>query len=319
MDRRAAIAGLATVAFVGVVVCLDAGGATAFAQQVEQPRKQRANAERPRDTRRIVPPEERETLGLNDITWTKEQGKIHRQVYTALENDERPWPRPVGFEGTVFVQVHLKHEQVGKTDSPENKAAIKQLQSSVLSQLTAADFHVEYEFHTVPGLLGYVNRAGLDHLKDCAEVVAVCLDDKPMPKRPPHVTKADLPALKPGDPSTQPAEGRFWGNGGKVDAAAYQAVALHGRVFVGLTVEEHASQPDSPPEAARQLEAESRRSVQAVLSGLTADEFWLQGAFSNHAGGMVNMQGLVRLQNHPGVRNVGLDSRFNVDRPLKGK
>jgi hypothetical protein len=215
--------------------------------------------------------------------------------------------------------VHLKHEQGGKTDSPENKAAIKQLQSSVLSQLTAADFHVEYAFQTVPGLLGYVKRAGLDHLKDCAEVVAVCLDDKPMPKRPPHVTKADLPALKPGDPSTQPAEGRFWGSGGKVDAAAYQAVALHGRAFVGFTVEENASQPDSPPEQPRQLEAESRRAAQAVLSALTADEFWLQGAFSNHAGGMVNMQGLVKLQNHPGVRNVGLDSRFIVDRPQKGK
>ncbi|HUU98896.1 MAG TPA: hypothetical protein VM487_24455, partial [Phycisphaerae bacterium] len=130
----------------------------------------------------VVPPEQREALGLDETPWADEHGKVHPAVYRALEKAEKtlekaertkdPWLDPVGFGGTVYVQVQLNHEQKGKADSAENKAAIKQLQSRVLSQLTAAEFYVEYPFQTLPGILGYANRAGLEKLKTNADVVA---------------------------------------------------------------------------------------------------------------------------------------------------
>lgn len=119
-------------------------------------------------------PEQREALGLDATSWTTEHGKLHPGVYRLLEKAEEtlerarrtgdPFLDPVGRAGTVYVQVHLRHEQQGKADSPENKAAIRALQSKVLSQLSAADFYVEYLFQTHPGILAYVNRAGLEKL-----------------------------------------------------------------------------------------------------------------------------------------------------------
>jgi hypothetical protein len=274
----------------------------------------------PREAKNIreeISPEGREALGVNETTWAKADGKIHPTVYKAIEDDERPWPRPVGFEGTAYVQVHLKHEQKGKVDSPENKTAIKQLQSRVLSDLTAAQFHVEYPFQSVPCILGYADRACLGKLSANPDVIAICLDDKPMLKRSAHVTKDDLPPLQPGGPGTQPAEGR--GSDGKVEAHVYQAVALHERVFVSVIVQESYPPLAKAPQERNQAEAESRMIVDRVLSSLTADEFWLQSRFSVHAGGLVNREGLAKLASLPDVRGVALDARFRVDPPLRGE
>jgi len=249
--------------------------------------------------REVVPAEQREALGLDETPWTKEHGKVHPHVYKALEKDERPWPRPVGYEGTVYVQVQLNHEQKGKADSAENKAAIKQLQSRVLSQLTAAQFHVEYPFQTLPGILGYVNRAGLEKLKTNADVVAICLDHKPFPRRPEHVFKVDLPPLKPGDPATQA------GRGGKVEVEVYQALGLHERVFVLVNLVPTGSRNRlSDEHKARVKEIENR-----VLSALTADEFWLSSKTKSFTAlhGRVNKDGLKKLENHPDVDGVGME------------
>ena len=174
----------------------------------------------------VVPAEEREALGLDDIGWTTQYGKVHPDVYKALERSERIDPNwdLQGLLGSVFVQVQLKHEQKGRADSPENKAVIKRLEEKVLSQLTAAEFFVEYPFETKPGILGRAWRSAVEKLKSNPDVVAVCLDDKPLPRRAPHVTLADLPPLAPGDPSTQPAQGallgpRRQGRGGGVPGA----------------------------------------------------------------------------------------------------
>jgi hypothetical protein len=260
--------------------------------------------------REVVPPEQRETLGLDETPWTKEHGKVHSRVYKALEKDERPWPRPVGYEGTVYVQVQLKHEQKGKADSAENKAAIKQLQSRVLSQLTAAEFHVEYPLQMLPGILGYVNRAGLEKLKTNPDVVAICLDDKPFPRRPQHVFKVDLPPLKPGDPATQA------GGGGKVEVEVYQALGLHERVFVLVNLVPTGSHDRlSEEHMARVKEIENR-----VLSALTADEFWLSSKTKSFTAlhGRVNKEGLKKLENHPDVDGVGMeDAPIRVPRTFR--
>jgi hypothetical protein len=261
----------------------------------------------PKGAHDVVAPEEREALGLNEAGWTRGDAKVHPDVYRALEKTEKvkeAWRDPIGYAGTVYVQVQLKHAQKGKADSPENKAAIKQLQDKVLSQLTAAEFYVEYAFQTLPGILAYVNRAGLEKLTANPDVVAVCLDDKPFPKRSPHVYKADLPALKPGDPSTQPAQGHFWGNGGKVEAAVYQALGLHERVFVMVKLISTASdQPLSREEAAHNKDVEN-----AVLSSMSAAEFCLQSRTTSFPSihGLVSKSALKKLEDHPNVEVVGM-------------
>ena len=265
----------------------------------------------------LVSPEEREALGLDDISWTRRHGKVHPDVYKALEKAERIGERakkareayldPAGYAGMVYVQVRLKHEQKGRADSAENKAAIKQLQDKVLSQLTAAEFFVRYTFEMVPGILGHARRSAVEELGANPDVVAVCLDDKPFPRRPEPVRKADLPPLEPGDPSTQPAQGRFWGSGGKVEAAVYQALGMHERVFViaGLNV------PNASPLSDEGI-AETREIANRVLADLTASEFWAENK-GEFLCGRVNNAGLAKLARHPDVEGVGsAGPRFRI-------
>jgi hypothetical protein len=183
----------------------------------------------PKGEHEIVPPEQREALGLGDMGWTKPHGKVHPDVYAALEKAEKvkePWLDFNGFAGTVYVQVHLKHEPKGQSDSPENNDAINELQSKVLSRLGAGDFCTRYEFVAAPGILGYGTRAAIEKLKASSDVVAVHLDDTPFPRPPEVVTKDDLPPAQPGHPV-----GRV-GPGGKTEANVYRALAIHGRVCV---------------------------------------------------------------------------------------
>jgi hypothetical protein len=261
-----------------------------------------------RSIEEIVPPERREKLGLDNAGWTQEHGKVHPDVYKALEKAEkvrkRGWPDPVGFAGTVYVQVHLGYEQKGKRNSAENKAAIRQLQRKVLSQISAADFYVEYPFETLPGILGYVTRAGLEKLESHPDVVAVCLDQKPFPKRPPHVYAEDLPPLAPGDPSTQPAQGRFWGSGGKVEKEVYQVLGTQERVFVLVGLVHN---PD------RQEGGDRKQIGDRVLSVLTAEEFWLSSRTDHSLHGRVTRSGLQKLDEHPEVYHVRIPKfRFKV-------
>jgi hypothetical protein len=260
----------------------------------------------------IVSPEQREALGLDEPTWVKEHGKIHPEVYRQLEKAEEVKARstkakeayldPMGFAGTVYVQVQLKHERKGRADSPENMKAIKELESKVLSQLSAADFSFEYPLQTVPGIVGYASRAAIEALKGNADVAAICLDTKPFPRRPAHVTKQDLPPPQLGDPSTQPAHGRFLGSGGKVEADVYRALARNERVFVIINLNEPPSGDDFEGQLAR-----SRETTTRVLSSVTAHEFWPEGYIMALLTGSINAEGLKKLQGHADIDSIGLD------------
>lgn len=271
----------------------------------------------------VVPGEQREALGLDDTTWTKQYGKAHPDVYEALKKAEEIGERakkareayldPAGFGGKVYVQVHLKHEQKGKASSTRNKAAIKRLQTEVLSQLSAAEFYARYPLQTLPGILGYADRTALEKLKANPDAVAICLDDKPFPEQPPHVFKADLPPIKPGDPAAQVAEGRLWGSGGKVEREVFQALGIHERVFVIVIL----NAPRRTVPLSDEVLTENRVIENKVLSSLTADEFWLQ-ARTRTLFGLVNKDGLTRLENHPEVRCVGMeDAMIPVPRDMK--
>ncbi len=256
----------------------------------------------------IVPPEEREKLGLDDASWTKRYGKVHPDVYAALEKAEKvrePWLDPVGFAGTVYVQVQLKQEQKGKTDSAENKAAIKQLERNVLGQVTAAQFYVVYPFQSAPAILGYASRAALEKLGSDADVVAIRLDDKAFPRHSAPVTKADLPAGKSGEPSTGPAQGRTRESGGKVETDVYRALAACERVFVIVNLKD--TRTHEP--LTKERDEENRNIQDWVLSALTAEEFWLTSrAPYPTVDGLVNAQGLSKLANDPAVEGVGLSA-----------
>lgn len=291
-------------AFVGSLVVL-------YGVSAASPVSQVGSSKQPGEIRQVVPPEEREVLGLMETAWTRIHGKIHPDVYAILETDDRPWPRPVGYEGTVYAEVHLRHEPKGKIDSLENQAAIHELQGRILSQLTAAEFYVEYPFRTHPGILGYVNRAGLEKLKAIPDVTAVCLDDKPFPQRPERVFKEDLPPLEPDDPSIQRAGGRFFGSGGKAEIEVWQALGLHERVFVMVQLTfTRADEPLGTELSAHISDVETR--VQSVL---TAHEFWVQGRTTSfpRLHGLVNVEGLRKLENHPDVQRIGMqDVRYHL-------
>ncbi len=258
----------------------------------------------------IVPPEQREALGLDDAAWTKQYGKVHPDVYVALEKAEKvkePWRNLAGLAGAVYVQVQLRRESTGNAASAGTTGAIGRLEGGVLSRLTAAEFHVEYAFQTTPCILGYARRSALEKLRAVADVAAICLDEKPFVSRPAHVVKEDLPPPKAGDPATQPARGRFWGSGGKVEADVYRALAKHGRVFVVVNV----SDPGKAPPLSPERFAEVRGVEDGVLCALTANDLWVTDttlSFPSIAG-YVNTDGLNKLVAQDTVTGIGLDGR----------
>ena len=255
----------------------------------------------------FVSPEQREALGLDDTSWTKQHGKVHPDVYAALEKAEQvkePWRDPVGFSGTVYVQVQLKHEPKGKADSPDNKAAIKQLETKLLSRLSAAEFYVEYPLQSQAAILGYATRQGIEKLKADADVLAVGLDSRPFPQRPDPVTKDDLPAPKPGDSA------RGGDSDARVEPDVYRALALHGRVFVRIGL------AHKTVDEAREREVGRGRAIdEAALRALTADDFWVQYRTAIHSRnrpvlmGVVTREGLEKLIAQPDVDSVRLDRR----------
>lgn len=126
--------------------------------------------------------------------------------------------------------------------------------------------------------------------------------------------KADLPPLKPGDPATQPAQGRFLGSGGKVEVEVYQALGLHERVFVLVDVTPGSS--DELP--SDEVGASGRNSTHKVLFELTSEEFWLSSKTRSSVHGLVNIEGLKKLESHPNVKRVFLISmRYPVPKDMK--
>jgi hypothetical protein len=264
----------------------------------------------------LVPPEEREALGVDNTAWTRRFGKIHPDVYKSLEKAEQvtePWLDVSGHTGTVYVQVQLKHEQRGKADSAENKAAVKEPQRRVLSQLTAAEFYTEYTFQTLPGILGYATRAAVEKLKANPEVVAVCLDDKPL-VRSARITTEDLPPSAPGEAPTRAP-------GSKVHPDVYRAIALKERAFVIIRLK------DSLQDQAHQEQRGTARKLeQEILSALTADQFWvvsrsaMDSVSASLLGGLVDSAGVRAIEAHPLLELMVLDQRMQFDpESLRGR
>lgn len=259
----------------------------------------------------LVSPQEREALGVENTDWTRKFGKVHLDVYKSLDKAERitePWVDSSGHTGTVYVQVQLKHEQRGKPDSAEDKAAVRELQSRVLSRLTAAEFYAVYAFETLPAVLGYTTRIATEKLRTDADVLAVCLDEKPMPRPTGRIASEDLPPASQGDSTPRAPDG-------KVQPDVYRAVALKERVFVIVRLKER------PLEAAVQPQLGVARSVEErLLSSLSADQFWVNwrtpvGSTKKAPSlmGFVNSSGLDALQEHPLVEGVALDQRLRLE------
>jgi hypothetical protein len=258
----------------------------------------------PKSQAEIVPAEQCEALGLDDIGWTKQHGKVHPDVYAALDKTEKvtePWRDSTGLMGTVYVQVYLKHEQKGRPDSPENKAAIRELQGKVLSQLGAGDFYTRYEFIAAPGILGYASRAGVEKLRASPDLVAIRLDDKPFPRPAAPVTREDLPTPQPGEATGREASGR------KTEADVYRALALHGRVLVIVNFNFARQGP------IRQSGGQGRAAEDRVLAVLTANDFWVLSRTAVNSVnspllmGYVNPEGLKKLEQQPEVLGIGLE------------
>ena len=278
----------------------------------------------PDKTRPMVSRAEREQLGLPAKTW---DGVVQAEVYTTLhglnETVERLKNTNTGeainmlfrvqFEGTVCVQVLLKHDPKGKAGSKENRAALREVQRRVLGSLTAAEFHVRQLFEASPGLVGQVSEEGLAKLAKHPDVFGVCLDDQPLPERPPVAIGNRLPDAEPGKYDDAPAV-----KAKKVDAKVYQALEAseRDRVYV-LVVLDPKGEPlprlTHVPGEMHQRGVERDAAVlmlqNRALSVLTADDFWLWTRLGGSPGfaGYINRQGLEKLGKHPEVTAVGLE------------
>jgi|GEM_PF-2682174 len=203
MSRRSAVMGLATMFAAGLVFGgLDGAGSTAPAQTPAGQASRPARVEK-RGDRGWVPVSERIALGVEEPTWIQEHGKVHPDVRRALAYQKHlednletasAWVEgasdwidvveiegPEAFLGYVYVVVHLEYRPKGKGDSAADRAAIRQLEDSVLSKLTAVDFRYWLRFPDRPAIIGYVNEAGLKKLAENKDVRAIDLDDKPYP------------------------------------------------------------------------------------------------------------------------------------------
>jgi hypothetical protein len=169
------------------------GGAAAMAQT---PAQEKPGARPENRDRGWVPVKERIAMGVGEPTWVKEHGKVQPDVPRALAyqkglgaNLEKApdWidvvdtEGPEAFLGYVYVVVYLEYTPKEKAGSEGDRAAIRKLQDSVLSSLTAVDFRYWLRFPERPAIIGFVNDAGLKKLAENKDVRAVGLDDKPYP------------------------------------------------------------------------------------------------------------------------------------------
>jgi hypothetical protein len=276
----------------------------------------------PEKTRPVVSTEERERLGLAAKTW---DGVVHPDVYTTLhrlnETVERLRNTNTGeaidlldrmrFQGTVYVQVLLKHERKGKGEPEDSGPALLNLQRRVLNALTAAEFHVRQLLEGSPGFVGHVNKEGLDKLAKHPDVLAVCLDDQPLPEPPRVVYKHQVPDPRPGEFDDELAV-----KANKVDVKVYQALKQSERVFVLVSLEKQGEPlpslthaPSAMNERSHERAVAVRQLQDRVLSTLSADEFWLWTRLGGLPGfgGYLSRQGVEKLWKHPEVGKFGLE------------
>lgn len=266
----------------------------------------------PQKTRETVSPERREKLGLTPHTWT---GVVHPDVYPTLErlnrtNEDLKKKNTVEaiqalfgvqLEGTVYVELRFKD---------------KQAQEGVLVRLNASELHVRQLFRSSAGLVGYVTKEGLDKLATDSDVVAVSLDDKPLPKEGKTIHRYDLPPAKPGEAEDEPGVAE-----GKVDPDVYRALAVSDRVRVTVSLHGADLLPPLTGTASELGDRLDRRAQEArklqdrVLASVGAGQFWLSSRDRGGAGfwGLVNREGVEALQAHPEVKRVQLQQ---MHRPL---
>jgi hypothetical protein len=280
----------------------------------QQPPRDRVTSDPndPEKTRRVIPREERETLGLAPKTWS---GVVHPDLYERLDHlkhtvanlkakvdkqrDERAFATlsRIRFEGMVYVQVQLKPPTEGED-----------VQRRVLASLKASELHDPYLFKSGAGLTAYVTKECLDTLAVHPDVLGVCLDDKPLPSRGHIVAKDTLPPAEPGEGANEPGVAEK-----KVDPGVYRALASHDRVYVLVSLLR-----DSVPElggassgARTRLERRTRavRELQArVLSTVSADDFAVtrRSTLGTGMSGYVTKAGLEKLWKHPELLRVSL-------------
>ena len=287
-----------------------------------QPGRVQYDPNDPEKTRPVVPVAERERLGLAAKTW---DGVVQPEVYTTLHGLNQTVERlknaktvdavgtlaAVQFEGTVCVQVRLKHDPQGKGDSKENKAALRDVQRRVLGSLTAVEFHVRQLFEESAGFVGNVSREGLDKLGKHPDVQGVCLDDQPLPERAPAAYKSQFGDPKPAEFEEEPGL-----KAGRVQVEVYHAFKQSNRVYVLASLEPKREPLPTLTDVPSQMQqrwlerdAAVRQLRERVLSTLTADEFWLWTDLGGAPGfaGYVNREGIEKLWRHPEVTGIGLN------------
>lgn len=338
MNRRVPIAGLAVAVLIVVINALSGDSSTAQAQQMQPPKPTaQPTTQAPTDPLGTAPPgthgrpgtppglpreqiekeispEEREVIGLPTPTWLT-QGKVHPDVREILKTGQMPWVRfkgwsPIGFEGTAYVAVYLRHEQRGERTSEGNRAAIRETQSHVLSRLTAAEFSIVFRFKDTPGLLGYVSVEGLAKLEKDADVVAVGLDETPLPKEPPLPLHERPPDVVDKNGRKHPPPRPQWI--GKVREDVYEALRRNpnsdGYAFVTVTLQrpiEWRLPYDEKEVLMRQME-------DRILSTLTPQDFMVRCRGGGALSGLVSTEGLAKLIEHAEVGGVFLEESFKV-------
>lgn len=257
---------------------------------------------RPEQIEKRIPPEEREKLGLPEAAWVAQHGKVHPDVRTVLETGQMPWLRfkgwePIGFAGTAYVAIYLRDAPRHDAAAEEHGTAVKEIQARVLSRLTAANFAAVFLFGKTAGMLGYVDAEGLAKLAKDPDVLAVGLDDCPVPEWPPAPKRQPPPK----SPPRGPVERR-----GKVELSVYEALeqSADGYVEVTVSVPHVPLGPDFTWTAFDAREAERRKAQDRVLMSLTAGEFRLK-ARSSFLDGWINASGLSKVADNADVRAVG--------------
>lgn len=307
MLRQRMVIGLAAVFVVAVgVTSAGTSGSGAVAQTPGQGRP----AARPeKRDRGWVPVSERIALGVQEPTWVKDQGKVHPDVRRALGyqkqvegnlEEESDWidvvdtEGPEAFLGYAYVVVHLEYSPKEKGDSEANRAAIRKLQDSVLSALTAVDFRYWLRFSERPAIIGFVNEGGLKKLAQNKDVRAIGLDDKPYP----NLHQAQF---------YQQGSDAVNGVLPKVSPQVVAALEKADEVYVWATVRGKDGDEERTVESFRR----GRSLSDTVLARLLAQEFNVTsvGDETPHSRGWVPKAGLAKLAEDADVLNVGLPAQ----------
>lgn len=265
-----------------------------------------------KDIESLISREEREQRGVVAPSWKSSHGKVHPDVNAVLATGQMPWIRfrgwePIGFERTAYVDVYLQLEVAAEPGTAEYKAALQTVQQRVLSRLTAAEFSATHRFTAHPAVAGFVTQAGLQKLALDSEVVAVGLDDMPVPEDSPYVA-ADPKQKSPPDAPLQ-----------KIDTQVQNALtnSPSGYVYVEVRVNQSALPPEGASATAwRDREAVQREAQERVLAALSADEFMLRTR-GRILAGFINDAGLRKLADDANVAAVGLPVIGTVTGTLK--